>query len=82
MNFFWVKLFSPDILMYRPSWISCYMKIGWFFNLGPHPIDHIKPDHNVDDDDDSGDEDDDGGDEDDDDDENDNSVWGSRLWVQ
>ena len=23
--------------MYRPSWISCYMKIGWFFNLGPHP---------------------------------------------
>ena len=23
--------------MYRPSWISCYMKIGWIFNLGPHP---------------------------------------------
>ena len=22
--------------MYRPSWICCYMKIGWFFNLGPH----------------------------------------------
>ena len=40
-------------------------------------LDHIKPDHNVGDDDDSGDVDDD-----DDDDENDNSVWGSRLWVQ
>ena len=21
--------------MYRPSWICCYMKIGWFFILGP-----------------------------------------------
>ena len=26
--------------MYRPSWICCYMKIGWFFNLGPHPNHH------------------------------------------
>ena len=26
--------------MYRPSWICCYMKIGWFFNLGPHPNEH------------------------------------------
>ena len=42
-------------------------------------LDHIKPDHNVDDDDDSGDDDDD---DDDDDDGGDNSVWGSRLWVQ
>ena len=40
-NFFGVKLFPPDILMYRPSWISCYMKIGWFFNLGPHPNTYI-----------------------------------------
>ena len=23
--------------MYRPSWICCYMKIGWFVILGPHP---------------------------------------------
>ena len=30
------KLFSPGILMHRPSWICCYMKIGWFFILGPH----------------------------------------------
>ena len=29
--------------MYRPSWICCYMKIGWFFNLGPHPIDQLTP---------------------------------------
>ena len=28
--------------MYRPSWICCYIKIGWFFILGPHPIAHIK----------------------------------------
>ena len=26
--------------MYRPSWIRCYMKIGWFFNLGPHPTNY------------------------------------------
>ena len=32
-------LFTP-VLMYRPSWICCYMKIGWFFNLGPHPTLH------------------------------------------
>ena len=23
--------------MYNPSWICCYMKIGWIFILGPHP---------------------------------------------
>ena len=30
------KTFFPwHSYMYRPSWICCYMKIGWFFILGP-----------------------------------------------
>ena len=37
MNFFWVKLFSPGFLMYRPSWIQSILSIGPFFILGPRP---------------------------------------------
>ena len=37
-NLFTVKLFLPGFLMYRPSWIRSYSKIGQFFSLGPRPI--------------------------------------------
>ena len=39
-TFFWVKLFFPGFLMYRPSWIFCYLSIRPFFILGPRPNGH------------------------------------------
>ena len=35
--FFWVKLFSPGFLMYRPSWIQSILLIWTIFTLGPRP---------------------------------------------
>ena len=42
MNFFWVKLFFPGFLMYRPSWIFCYLSIRPYFILGPRPNAHAR----------------------------------------
>ena len=43
INFFWVKLFFPGFLMYRPSWIRSILSIGPFFILGPRPTGHPTP---------------------------------------
>ena len=42
INFFWVKLFSPGFLMYRPSWTQSILLIWPILALGPHPTAHLR----------------------------------------